>query len=327
MDDDTMLPEDDRDLSLARRLGARLEARAPFDDAGATPDDDALVRALLAFKQEESEATPPAEASERVWVRLEERLPDRPGRARLYALRPARTWIAVAASVLLLVGLGWLLLRTGQPEPVLLASAGADIVAYTVPGDGSVVTLRPHSRLYDLASGAGQTRLRLVGEGFFDVVKNEARVFAVEAGGALVHVLGTRFDVSTWGGQTTVYLQEGRVRFENLRAKGSVVLTPGQRSVATADGKLLPPDDVPEDEYTDWLRRETIFSQRPLRLILAELEHHYAVRFDVPAALLDETLSGRILLVDQAQSIEDLAVVMGGRFVQVDDTTYRFVPN
>ncbi len=317
-----MPPEDDRDRALARRLGDRLEAGAPLD-AGEEADA-AFVRALIAFRQQQE--APPEDAGARVWARLEAQMQGReaapPRRARILPLRPAWAWMA-AASVLVLVGLGWLLWRAGPADAVLLASAGEDLVTHTL-ADGSTVTLRPRSQLYALGAEAGAVRVRLVGEGFFDVVANAARTFKVEAGAAQVTVLGTRFDVSTWGGQTTVYLEEGRVRFEHLPTKRAVVLAPGQRSALTAGGDLLAPEAAAAEEYTDWLRRAMTFTERPLRRILAELEHHYGVRFDVPAALLDETLSGRILLVDRQRSIEDLAVVMGGRFVQVDEQTYRF---
>ena len=334
MSDDTMLPDDDRDLSLARRLGAQLEKRTPLDRAAedAAPDDASFYEALLSFKHEQEKTQPgmPAEDSARVWAALERRIVEdqaapepRPALRLIRSLsasRSARTWMA-AASVLLLAAVGWLVWG-GAPTPVLLASAEADIVTYTAP-DGSVVRLRPYSQLYAL----DEDRYRLVGEGFFDVVKNETRMVEVEAGEAQIAVLGTRFNVSTWGRQTAVYLAEGRVRFEHVPTAASVVLAPGQRSLLTSEGLLVDPAAAESTEYVDWLSRELIFEQRPLRRVLDELAHHLAVTFEVPAALGQETVTGRLFLYEKEQSLTDLGAILEGRFVEVDDDTYRFEAN
>ena len=112
------------------------------------------------------------------------------------------------------------------------AAAGSERVTYTAP-DGSEVTLRPHTSLYALDAEAGTMRYRVEGEAFFAVVRDPSRTFVVEADGARVQVLGTRFDVSTWGERTSVYLEEGRVRFEHVPTGQAVMLAPGQRSVVT----------------------------------------------------------------------------------------------
>ena len=78
MSDDTMLPDDDRDLSLARRLGAQLEKRAPLDHAAEDEayEDASFYGALLSFKRDQEKAQPamPAETSERIWAALEQRI-------------------------------------------------------------------------------------------------------------------------------------------------------------------------------------------------------------------------------------------------------------
>ncbi len=335
MPDDTMLPDDDRDLSLARRLGAQLEKRAPLDHAAEdeAAEDASFYRALLSFKRDQEKAQPamPAEASERVWAALGQRIAQdqaapepRPALRLIRSLsasRSARTGLAMAASVLLLAVVGWLLWG-GAPTPVLLATAEADIVTYTAP-DGSVVRLRPHSQLYSL----DEDGYRLVGEGFFDVIKNETRTVEVEAGEALIAVLGTRFNVSTWGGQTAVFLAEGRVRFEHAGSAEAVVLEPGQRSLLTSTGTLVAPASADSTEYLDWLKGEMTFAQRPLHRVLEELAYHFAVTLDVPDAMRQDTVTGRLFLQEREQSLTDLGAILEGRFVQVDDDTYRFVAN
>ncbi|MFB3131251.1 MAG: hypothetical protein ACE10K_01880, partial [Rhodothermales bacterium] len=77
----------------------------------------------------------------------------------------------------------------------------------------------------------------------------------------------------------------------------------------------------------DWLSRELIFEQRPLRRILDELAHHLAITFEVSAALGQETATGRLFLYEKEQSLTDLGAILEGRFVEVDNDTYRFEAN
>ena len=92
-------------------------------------------------------------------------------------------------------------------------------------------------------------------------------------------------------------------------------------------GRLAEPTAADSSEYMDWLQQEMNFVSRPLDQVLNELAHHYAVSFDVPPALRSEPVTGRILLDQIDQSLEDLGVILEGRFVQIDDETYRFVSN
>ena len=321
MNEDTKLPEDDRDRALAQRIGQRLAAGTRLH--GSEEEGDPFYEALLAYKQQSEREAVPGDAGIRMWDAIDARLgADRPAerRGRLRLVH-APTWLAVAAVVLVLVAVGWWLWPSAT-APVLLAAAEQTTTTYTTP-DGSVVTLRPHSELYAL--NEAETHLRLTGEAYFDVVRDTTRTFRVDVNQARVSVLGTAFDLSGWGAATVVYLVEGRVRFEHRPSNEAVVLAPGQRAVVGADGALSPPVDAPEDEYLDWMQGAIQFEQRPLRHVLAELTQHYGITFDVPSALLDETLSGRFLLGDPDRSLGDLSVVLGGRFVPVDEDTYRYV--
>ena len=327
-DRNSPLPYDDPDLRIARRMGARRDASEPPEDAFAPmqPGDEGLAHALRAYKAHALHAEAPA--ADRLWRVVEAHLDDagrgeHDRRPRLRFVRPV--WAYGAAAVLAFAVLSWLLF-VRSPAAEVVASAGADVVTYTAP-DGSVVTLRPRSTLSALRSGRGELRYHLDGEAFFAVVRDTTRAFVVEANAARVRVLGTRFDVSTWGGRTTVYLAQGRVRLEHVPSRRSVVLAPGQHSTVTTDGTLLPPADAPAVEYVDWMENELVFAGRPLHLLLDELAHHYGVAFDVPPDLLGEMLTGTLRLDGVDQSLVDLGAALGGTFHSDAPGTYRFEPD
>lgn len=110
-----------------------------------------------------------------------------PWSARAFTWAPAGVAAAVAACALMygvLVPQGELIVgRRGAPEPVALA-------------DGSAVRLNGASQVR-VVLGARERRLRLEGEGFFEVAPDKARPFSVEVHGVRVTAVGTRFNVDT----------------------------------------------------------------------------------------------------------------------------------
>ncbi len=313
-------PEKNRDLTLARDLGATLDKDGTLHPNALPPDhpDANLYQDLLAYKQARP-AEPAPELSDELWNRVAEGLT--PPRARILPFMPMYRWAAVAAALVILVGVGWFLTRQpAAPVPVLLASASDTSVTYTAP-DGSTVALRPHSELYQVSKETH--RYRLMGEGFFDVTPSPSRTFTVEAHDAEITVLGTRFNVSTWSTTPEVYLETGRVRFGTPDTDTFVELASGQHSRIGTDGTPSAPDAAGSDEYLDWIQGEMNVEARPLHQVLAELTHHFNIQVNAPDALLNETLSGRIMLDTPNQSLGDLADVIGGRLVAVDAQTYR----
>ncbi|NNF04722.1 MAG: hypothetical protein HKN17_09660, partial [Rhodothermales bacterium] len=131
------------------------------------------------------------------------------------------------------------------------------------------------------------------------------------------------FNVGTWSGETTVYLEEGRIRFVHASGGQDVILAPGQSS-RTEGERLLPPVGAAPTEHTDWLRNELEFDQQPVHLIARELEQQYDIDIDVPDSVASQTLSGRLLLGGVDASLGDLALALGGRFVPSGSGSYRF---
>ena len=357
-------PEKDRDLELARRIGDALERgrleSAPLDekDEAFVAALMAWRQGVATTRME-----PTADLSNRLWQRIEEETQDQASRMELPnrmerpsqterpnrpglpyrsgkpigAVRPLRedrssidpsvrrpprwAWATLAAALLIGSFIAMLVLRS--PSAMLIASADADSVRFTA-ADGSVVTLRPHSELYLVEESGENVQYRIEGEALFAVTERAEGIFSVEAGEGLVEVLGTRFNVSTWGGATAVYLSEGRIRFSARSTGNDVILEPGQSSRIARSGELLAVISEPPDEHLDWLAGELRFDHRPIRLVAAEIELHFGVDLEIPEPILDETLTGRILLDEPTQSLQDLADVIGGRFVESGPNSYRF---
>ncbi|MDP1791589.1 MAG: sigma-70 family RNA polymerase sigma factor [Methylibium sp.] len=110
--------------------------------------------------------------------------------------------------------LGWQAWREARAGfGTTLATLVGKRLEQTLP-DGSHVTLDADSRA-EIAFDASRRRVRLLrGSAFFAVAREDGglgRVFAVEAQGALITVLGTRFGVEIDGADVLVAVEEGRV--------------------------------------------------------------------------------------------------------------------
>lgn len=156
--------------------------------------------------------------------------------------------IAVAAAVLLLVGLSWIFLFDNRSN----SNAEQEITAYikTVSNDtkkamllrlsdNSQVELMPNSELsYPVNFTATKREVLLKGSAIFSVAKEADRIFSVQTDSLLTEVLGTRFTIHAFAdeSQIRVLLHEGRVRMRSIGMpfagnKSEYILQPGDTFV------------------------------------------------------------------------------------------------
>ena len=347
---------DNPNQQLARRIGEALERGSlerVAEDARGDDAADPLLSTVLAYRRSvDAEAPDPSpETSARMWDRIEARMdaaeaasadrspatqapprparePDRspqaPGGKDPRTARFRTLWrVAAGVAALLIAGVvtWWAL----QPPQAQLVARAETSMATVETDDGSTVRLRPHSELYRVETTEdGTDRYRLEGEALFDVVTDPSRAFEVQANGARVRVLGTRFTVRTWTPDPEVFLDEGRVELMRGTGGSPVVLQPGQRGVVRSDA--IDVDAAPSAAYLDWTERRLAMDARTAAQVAAELGQHYNVRLSLPDSVAEETLTGRLLLEDRRQALRDFGAVLGGRFTESGDRQFVFRP-
>ena len=154
----------------------------------------------------------------------------------------------------------------------------------TLP-DGSKVWLNAGSKIsYSQGFSLVNRLVMIVGEGYFEVARNEQLPFSVKSDNIEVEVLGTKFNFRDYPSDATatVSLSEGSVAMNSVtHPKEDQLLKPGQR--ATVDkktGKI----EVEEYEVTNaiqWTNGKLIFDGEPLRDIIRDLERSYNVSITV----------------------------------------------
>ncbi len=133
---------------------------------------------------------------------------------------------AVALAVAAFVGLQFL----GNGEEWVTVTAQMNKEEITLP-DGSHVWLKENAQLSYIENFGGDTRqLKLEGEAFFDVAKNPAKPFIIEAGEGTVTVLGTSFSIDTDETSTEVLVKTGKVTYQATEEVEPVLLTENMKA-------------------------------------------------------------------------------------------------
>ena len=177
---------------------------------------------------------------------------------------------------------------------------------YTVRlSDGSLVYLNAGSRLrYPVAFGDGPRVVELTGEGYFEVARDEERLFVVRTGEVETRVYGTKFDVNTFGGVRAV-LVEGRVGVRGMDGREHR-LCPSQLIEYDEDGVLVGIEEVDTRVYLAWKEGYFFFDDECLDEVLETLGRWYNVSFSC------EGFDAKALhFTGHMEKYEDINVILG----------------
>lgn len=146
--------------------------------------------------------------------------------------------------------------------------------------DHSVVVLNAGSRLsYMPAFGLSGRQVELVGEGYFEVVRNEKLPFSVCSNSVQVEVLGTKFNFKDYpeDENVSVCLYEGKVGLKNQLKPGEMVLFPNEEMVMDKEDGRMVKGKRKSDEAIGWRYGKLIYKDTPLLEVVHSLERNYGV--------------------------------------------------
>ena len=192
--------------------------------------------------------------------------------------------------------------------------------------DNSVATLSPGSTIsYPETFAAGERKVTLTGEAFFDVAKNPESPFLVYTNETVTKVLGTSFRVKAMDQENTVMVlvKTGRVsvypktEYETLQKKPDksvsvIVLNPNQQAVFNRkDNKLLKGIVINRQLLSELsVQKELVFDDKPVSQVFKTLQEMYGIVIDydqdmlanysISAQFNDENLKQRLSAICQA---------------------------
>jgi len=174
--------------------------------------------------------------------------------------------------------------------------------------DGTKVWLNAASSLrFPQAFTGKQREVELTGEAYFEVAKNKAKPFMVQANGTQVQVLGTHFNINAYGdnGGVTTTLLEGSVRMAS--GKSTVMLTPGQQGTAGKNGAPILVNNADMEETMAWKNGLFVFHDASIENIMKQVSRWY----DVDVAYLDDVQNNEFGgAISKYKSITELLNIM-----------------
>lgn len=224
-----------------------------------------------------------------------------------------RAWwrpVAIAASLLLAVGLGTFYLMPGSPggdgsapaAQVRYATAVGARQALALP-DGSRVELNTDTIV---RSGVTPERREFWldrGEAYFEVAHAADHPFVVHAGSRTITVLGTKFSIRRDGDRVSVSVVEGRVRVDQAGAprdggRASTTITGGDVALADGASTLVTANAAERVEHAlSWRQGMLSFDQATLAEAAAEFN-----RYNVRKLVIDDPETAAIRIGGSFQS-------------------------
>jgi transmembrane sensor len=191
--------------------------------------------------------------------------------------------------------------------------------------DGTRVVLGPDSRLTVPGDyGVTGRSVELRGDGFFDVVHDPAKPFAVRVGQAVVEDIGTAFSVeSDDAAATSVSVVAGSVRLRQAQSEptSGVVLAAGDRGSIDEAGRASAQQHVVRDEDVAWTRGQLVFRDAPLSACANELRRWYGVTLRVnDSALLNTPVSTSFAGEPADRVLNIIGLTLGARVQRQGDT-------
>lgn len=234
--------------------------------------------------------------------------------------------IVKAAAAILLISLSVYVFSNlfTSHQPALVKIENKNIQQINL-SDGTQVTLDAGSRFeYPEDFSIGEIReVKLRGEAYFQVAKNDRAPFVIHAGNGLIKVVGTKFNISAWENKSgiIVAVEEGKVLLKSDARKDSVFLTRGKMSTIKSGGEISEPADIDITQYLSWLKREFYFKNASFNDVIDLLARWYNKNIEVK----DSTLfKNRITVFIQNKPLEEnlnlLSVMLNFNYVADGDT-------
>jgi len=183
-------------------------------------------------------------------------------------------WMRIAASVIIIVGLGLLAysLFTDHTKTMTVA-AQKTVLNDTLP-DGSVVTVNKGSSISYLSKFKGETRqVALRGEAFFTVTPNKKKPFVISVNDVQITVVGTSFNVKTINGNTEVVVETGIVKV--TRAGKTVELKANEEVIAGPNDSAMRKEKVSDQLYKYYRTKEFVCDDTPLWKLVEVINEAY----------------------------------------------------
>ncbi|WP_170111293.1 FecR family protein [Mangrovibacterium marinum] len=154
--------------------------------------------------------------------------------------------------------------------------------------DGSTGVLNGDSRLKYAVNFSSNRTVELVGQAYFDVVKDKKHPFNVATDQLNVQVLGTTFSVLAYPGQAReeVVLKTGKVNVSTADQKPLAQLSPDQQFVLDTENRKYYTTNVNATALVSWIEGRLVFKNESFDAVAERLSQWYNVEIEIADANL-----------------------------------------
>ncbi|WP_258102932.1 FecR family protein [Marinoscillum sp. MHG1-6] len=184
-------------------------------------------------------------------------------------------WFKIAASILVVMGL-FFAIRQLNHAPKDLFVQTQNNTEFLQLSDGSEILLNRNSSLEYPEEFSNERKVKLTGEGFFDVSHDPDKQFLITIGEATITVLGTAFNIksSELADTVSVLVSRGKVLFA-FKDKEQI-LTPGQKATLfTSTQQIIMQNSDPSGLDEFWRTHRLQFNGQSLRYVVKALTRAY----------------------------------------------------
>ncbi len=254
--------------------------------------------------------------------------------ARIRATAPAQFGVtlgqrlmraAAVVALMLCAVWGWQQFSNAPVAEVIVSANKAENKSVDLP-DGSQIWLREGSQLTYAEKWTGkERRVKLRGEGYFEVQHDPAHPFKVELeNGGSIEVLGTQFGVRQVANQTSVLVRSGKVRFSPTATTAGPVLTANQKAVFDHVAAQVRVSNLNSLNELSWQTGGLEFVNTPLDQVVIDLEKYYGVKiYLLNPAMAHCPHSAPLTSQSIDKVLETLAVTHQLRVKKTGDKTYE----
>jgi transmembrane sensor len=227
-----------------------------------------------------------------------------------------RAVVAVAASIVLVLGIWWVM-KSGNDLETFTATADAQLVSLQ---DGSTVYLRKGSTLkYPKKFKRDQRHVSLKGEAFFEVAHDPSKPFFIDADKAQVKVVGTSFSVITKNDAVELIVKTGKVRFSaKADSVNALLVVAGEKALYTKD--RITKNKNTDPNFNAWQSKKIVFNNIPLYQVVKTLNDYYQADIRInkkdSAAIYKSGVTESFSNQDLASVLKELSLI----------TTYHIEP-
>lgn len=240
-------------------------------------------------------------------------------------VRPIRTYVSIAATVLLLLLAGVAWNTWFASEDTFTAQTGPGETTEFILEDGSRVILNENSFFSYPESFGKQREVYLEGEAFFEVSRDITRTFRIQTPMATTEVLGTSFNLRAYETEayTEVEVVEGTVRLQPKDSKEKLPISAGDRGVYEHEAGKLRGERPKTLNALYWKNGLLRFRNHTLEEALEEVYQRLGIRISLQEIDLAQCpITTGVPLGDPHEIVAGIAGIIDGQWEQQPSGQY-----